>query len=231
MSSTTTSLLSGGRFVVLEGLDGVGKSTQVALLAAWLESAAVPHIVVREPGGTPLGEAIRDIVLTRTDLDVGPASELLLMLAARAALVRDVVRPALASGKMVLADRFSLSTLAYQAYARGLDPERVRAAIDFATGGLRPDLCVVLDLPLAEAAGRRKAHATRPDRIEREGEAFRRTVRDAYLALSETEPGAELLDARGTAEEVHARIRDLIAARLPAFVPTVAGEGGEGDVA
>ena len=201
----------------------------MALLAAWLESADVPHLVVREPGGTPLGEAIREIVLTRTDLDVGPGSELLLMLAARAALVRDVLRPALAAGRIVIADRFSLSTLAYQAYARGLDPERVRSAIEFATGGLRPDLCVVLDLPLDDSGGRRKAAPGRPDRIEREGEAFRRTVRDAYLELAKTEPGAELLDARGTPAEVHERIRDLIVARLPAFVPVVSGEGGDRD--
>jgi dTMP kinase len=191
----------------------------VALLAAWLEGVGVPHIVVREPGGTPLGEAIREVALTRTDLDVGPASELLLMLAARAALVRDVLRPALDEGKLVIADRFSMSTLAYQAHARGLDVERVRSAIEFATGGLRPDLCIVLDVPLEEASARRKAGAGRPDRIEREGEAFRRKVRDAYLALTETEPGAELLDARGTPAEVHARIRDLIVARLPALVP------------
>jgi dTMP kinase len=194
----------------------------VALLAAWLDATGVPYIVVREPGGTPLGEAIRGVVLGRTDLDVGPASELLLMLAARAALVRDVLLPELDAGKLVVADRFSMSTLAYQAYARGLDPDQVRAIIDFATGGLRPDLCVVLDLPLEESVGRRKATAGAPDRIEREGEAFRRTVRDAYLALAATEPGAELLDARGTPEEVHARIRDLIVARLPALVPAVA---------
>jgi dTMP kinase len=178
-------------------------------------------VVVREPGGTPLGEAIREVVLARTDLAVGPASELLLMLAARAALVREVIRPALEAGKLVLADRFALSTLAYQAYARGLDPGDVRAAIGFATGGLSPDLCVVLDLPLEDAAARRKADGGRPDRIEREGQAFRHKVRDAYLALSETEPGVELLDARGTPEEVHARIRGLVAARLPALAAAV----------
>ncbi len=194
----------------------------MALLGAWLESADVPHLLVREPGGTPLGEAIREVVLGRTDLDVGPASELLLMLAARAALVRDVLRPALDAGRLVIADRFSMSTLAYQAYARGLELERVRSAIELATGGLRPDLYVVLDLPLEEATGRRRAGGGRPDRIEREGEDFRHKVRDAYLALAETEPGAELLDASGTPEEVHARIRDLIVARAPAR------EGGVG---
>jgi dTMP kinase len=184
-----------------------------------LDAADVPHLVVREPGGTPLGEVIRELVLKRTDLDVGPASELLMMLAARAALVRDVVGPALEAGTVVVADRFALSTLAYQAYGRGLDPERVRPALDIATGGLRPDLCVVLDLPLGEAALRSRRGAGRPDRFESEGEAFRRKVRDAYLALAEAEAGVELLDAQGTPEEVHARICGLLAARLPAFIP------------
>ena len=199
------------------------------MLAAWLEGAQIEHVVVREPGGTPLGEAIREVALTRSELDVGPVSELLLMLAARAALVRDVVQPALEAGKLVIADRFSLSTLAYQGHARGLDIDRVRSANDFATGGLRPDLCVVLDLPLDETAGRRRGNATRPDRIESEGEAFRRKVRDAYLALSETEPDVELLDARGTPAQVHARIRGLIAAKLPTFASAVSGEGRDRD--
>ncbi len=200
-------------FFVLEGLDGVGKSTQVALLAAWLDAAGVRHLVVREPGGTPLGEAIRDVVLSR-DLDVGAESELLLMLAARAALVRSVIRPALADGMVVIADRVALSTLAYQGYGRGLDPERVRPVLDIATGGLRPDLYMVLDLPLEDSAERRRGNAARPDRIEREGDSFRRTVREAYLDLAEVEPGVAVLDARGTPEAVHARIRQLLASRL-----------------
>jgi dTMP kinase len=188
-------------------------------LAAWLDAAGVSHLVVREPGGTPLGEALRELLLARTDLEVGPESELLLMLAARAALVRSVVRPALEAGNVVIADRFALSTLAYQAYGRGLDPARVRPALDIATGGLRPDLYVVLDLPLEASAERRRGNASRPDRIEREGEGFRRTVREAYLALAHAEPGVVLLDAQGTAQEVHTRIRGALAARLPALVP------------
>jgi len=204
-----------GHFIVLEGIDGVGKTTQVALLAQWLGALAVPHLLVREPGGTPLGEAIRELVLGRSELDVSPRSELLLLLAARAALVRDVVRPALEEGKTVVADRFALSTLAYQGYGRGIDIEQVRRALDVATDGLRPDLYVLLDLPLELALSRRKDGGRDPDRIEREGEAFRVAVRDGYLALSESEPGVELISAEGSPEEVHRRIRGLLEARFP----------------
>lgn len=208
-----------GRFVVLEGVDGVGKTTQVALLGAWLGAAEVPHTLVREPGGTPLGEAIRGIALARADLDVSPASELLLILAARAAVVRDVIRPALAEGRVVVADRFALSTLAYQVRGRGLDEEGVRRAIELATGGLAPDLTLVLDLPLDASVERAARSPDGPDRIEREGEGFRRTVREAYLALAESEPGVEVLSAEGTPEEVHARIRDVLQARFPRSFP------------
>ena len=204
-----------GRFVVLEGVDGVGKTTQVALLAAWLGALDVPHIVVREPGGTPVGEAIRDIVLARTELDVSPESELLLILAARAAVVRDVIRPALAEGRVVVADRYALSTLAYQVRGRGLEEVSVRRANELATGGLAPDLSLVLDLPLEESLERTGRDGGGPDRIEREGRDFRRTIREAYLALAESEPGVELLSARGAPEEVHGRIRDLLQARFP----------------
>jgi dTMP kinase len=208
-----------GRFVVLEGIDGVGKTTQVALLAAWLDALGVPHTVVREPGGTPVGEAIREVVLGRIELDVSPESELLLILAARAAVVRDVIRPALAEGKVVLADRFALSTLAYQVHGRGLDEGGVRRAMDLATGGLVPDACLVLELALDEALERNSRAGGGPDRIEREGEAFRRTVREAYLALADSEPGVEVLSAHGTPEEVHGRIRDLLQARFPQSFP------------
>ncbi|HET9948039.1 MAG TPA: dTMP kinase [Longimicrobiales bacterium] len=215
-----------GRFVVLEGLDGVGKTTQVALLAAWLDALDVPHVVVREPGGTPLGEAIRELVLGRKDLSVPPEAELLLLLAARAALLAEVVRPALERGATVLADRFALSTLAYQARGRGLDEERVRRAIDAATGGLRPDLYVLLDVPPEEARRRRAGSGAGEDRIEAEGEAFRRTVREAYLALAASEPDVEVVSGLGTPEEVHTRIRTLLEARFPeSFVRIPSGRG------
>jgi dTMP kinase len=204
-----------GHFIVLEGIDGVGKTTQVALVQEWLDALGVPHTTVREPGGTPVGEAIRELVLSRSELDVSPRSELLLLLAARAALVRDVVRPALAKGKTVVADRFALSTLAYQAYGRGLDLEQTSRALDVATDGLQPDLYILLDLPLDESLRRSASGGKAPDRIEREGETFRAAVRNGYLALAEREPRVEVVSAEGSPGEVHRRVRGLIQARFP----------------
>ena len=210
-----------GRFIVLEGGDGVGKTTQAALLSTWFTALGLPHISTREPGGTPVGEAIRELVLGRNDLDIPAESELLLILAARAAFVRDVVKPALEAGKIVLADRFSLSTLAYQGYGRGLDLERVREGIRISTGGLEPDLVLVLDLPADEGHERQRTDGLAVDRIEAEGKAFRDLVRDGYLALAESEAGVEVVSARGAPEEVHARIRDRLAARMPTTFPPV----------
>jgi len=208
-----------GHFIVMEGGDGVGKTTQAALLASWMDAVGVPHIVAREPGGTPVGEAIRDIVLGRVALQMPPESELLLILAARAAFVRDVVRPALSDGTTVVADRFALSTLAYQGYGRGLDLDQIRDGLRIATGGLHPDLYIVLDLPVDESWSRRQREDVEPDRIEREGEDFHQSVRDGYLALAASEPGVEVVSARGTPVEVHERVRDRITVRFPATFP------------
>jgi dTMP kinase len=204
-----------GRFIVLEGADGVGKTTQVALLSAWMEESGLPHVVAREPGGTPVGEAIRSIVLGRADLDMPAESELLLLLAARAAFVRDVVLPALDAGRTVVADRFSLSTLAYQGYGRGLDEHLIRDGLRIATGGLEPDLVLVLDLPPEEIEDRRSRDLALPDRIEQEGEAFRRAVRDGYLELSRSEPSVEVVAAYGTPQEVHEKVLAILVDRFP----------------
>jgi len=204
-----------GCFIVLEGGEGVGKTTQATLLGRWLKEVGIPCRVTREPGGTPVGEAIRSVVLGRTDLQMPAESELFLILAARAAFVREVVRPALASGEVVIADRFSLSTLAYQGYGRGLDVERVRRVIDVATGGLEPDLYIVLDVPVERGIQRQQEGGMTPDRIEREGDDFLRRVRNGYLALSEEEPTARLLDGVGSPQEVHGRIRRLLEEEFP----------------
>jgi len=210
-----TARAGAGKFIVLEGGDGAGKTTQVALLSAWLEAIGLPHVSTREPGGTPVGEAIREVVLGRADLDMPAETELLLILAARAAFVRDVVRPALEAGKVVIADRFSLSTLAYQGYGRGLPLAGVRAGIEIATGGLSPDLYLLLDLPSEEGTERQRRDGAEEDRIEAAGAAFREAVRNGYLALAESEARVEVVSARGTPEEVHARLRDRLMARFP----------------
>jgi dTMP kinase len=212
-----------GLFIVLEGGEGVGKTTQVALLSAWLGALGVRHVTAREPGGTPVGEAIRELVLGRTDLDMPAESELLLILAARAAFVRDVVRPALESGAVVVADRFSLSTLAYQGYGRGLALERVKDGIEIATGGLEPDLVLLLDLDVEEGHERQRKAGLAPDRIEQEGDSFRVRVRKGYLELADSEASVEVVGARGAPEEVHARIRTRLAERFPHLFSTPHG--------
>ena len=203
------------RFIVLEGVEGSGKSTQIRLLSAWLAALGVPHTTAREPGGTGVGEAIRDVLLDRTELDIPPETELLLMLAARSAFVQQVVRPALESGQCVLADRFDFSTFAYQGFGRGLAMETVRAVNAFATGGLVPDLYVVLDLPAEEGARRQARDGKTLDRIERAGTGFLERVRDGYRELAEAEGRAQLVDGRGTPEQIHARIRSLLESTFP----------------
>ena len=213
-----------GRFIALEGGEGSGKTTQAALLSAWLTAAGVRHRVAREPGGTPVGEAIRSVVLGRTDLEMPAESELVLILAARAAFVRGVVRPALEAGETVVADRFALSTLAYQGYGRGLDLAEIRHTLTLATGGLEPDLYVVLDVPVALGAERQRHGGKRPDRIEVEGDAFLRRVRDGYLELAEREAHARVVSGEGAPEEVHARIRSLLRSEMPEVFPPAPGE-------
>jgi len=220
-----------GLFIVLEGGDGVGKSTQATLLSSWLDELGVEHLLTREPGGTPVGEAIRAVVLSKDELDMPAETELLLILAARAAFVQEVVEPALARGTAVVADRFALSTLAYQGYGRGIDLGLVRDGLRIATGGLAPDLYLLFDLPDEEAEARRRTSDERPDRIERSGADFRRAVRDGYLELAAGDPSVEVINARGTPDEVHGRVRERLVARLGDRLPragaTSDGLGGD----
>ena len=204
-----------GRFVVVEGGEGVGKSTQVRRLRAFLESRDLPVVVTREPGGTAVGEEIRRLVLHGTGRALAAEAELLLILAARAALVHEVVGPALAAGKWVLADRFDLSSLAYQGYGRGIPPEGVARLNEFATGGLVPDLYVVLDLPVEEGMGRQALAGKSRDRFESEGSAFLHSVRQGYVELAESLTGAVLLSARGGRDEVEDRIRRAVLMAFP----------------
>ena len=202
-------------FLVLEGVEGSGKSTQAKLLGRWLDDRHIPHTLTREPGGTPAGEAIRGIVLDRVDLGMPPLTELFLILAARAAFLEEVVRPALDRGEVVVSDRFELSTFAYQAYGRGLELDAVRRANAIATDGMRPDLYIYLDVPVAEGLARHRAVGKDEDRIERSGMDFLDRVRSGYEALLAGRPDAEVVDGTGDPTEVHQRIVESIVGRFP----------------
>lgn len=211
--------MSGGLFLVLEGVEGAGKTTQVRLLDEWLTELGVEHTVAREPGGTDVGEAIREVLLDRDHLRIPDETELLLVLAARAAFVRERVRPALERGEVVVADRFDLSTFAYQGYGRGLDLGEVRRLNGFATGGLRPHLYVVLDVTVDEGLGRQRDEGKTEDRIEGAGTDFLGRVREGYLALVDEDDRAERLDAAGAPGDVHRAVRALLARRFPETFP------------
>lgn len=204
-----------GLFLAFEGVEGSGKTTQVARLADVLRALGRRVVVAREPGATPLGERVRSLVLDTPGITVPPRSELFLMLAARAAFVEQVVRPALAAGKVVLADRFELSTLAYQGAGRGLRTEEIIATNRIATGGLAPDATLLLDLDPETGASRQERAAKQRDRMEREGEEFHHRVGAAYRELAGVVQGLIRVDARGSMEEVGERILGQLRGRFP----------------
>jgi len=171
-----------GFFVVLEGPEGSGKSTLLGPLADRMRASKIEPVVVREPGGTRAAEIARQALLDQ-EHPLGPLAELFFYLAARADLVESVIRPALAAGKVVLSDRFALSTEAYQMAGRGLDPTMVRTANLAAAQGLRPDLTLILDLPAEVGHARQRAAGKRQDRLERESADFHRRVVEYYLAV------------------------------------------------
>jgi len=171
-----------GFFVVLEGPEGSGKSTLLGPLAECMRAGRMDPVIVREPGGTRAAEIARQALLD-PEHPVGPLAELFLYLAARADLVQSVIEPALAAGKVVLSDRFALSTEAYQMAGRGLDPNLVRVANQAATRGLRPDLTLILDLPPDVGQARQIAAGKRQDRLDRESADFHRRVVEYYLAV------------------------------------------------
>lgn len=182
-------------FISFEGIDGSGKGTQVELFLDYLERNGVDFVYVREPGGTPIGELIRNILLSSQNMI--SKTELLLFLASRAQLVETVIKPALAQNKTIVADRFADSSVAYQGFARGLGVETVKRLNDFATGGLKPDLTFYIDVPVAVALSRKKHF----DRIESEGEEFLNKVRQGYLELMKDEPERFVL-INGIADEL-----------------------------
>jgi len=197
-------------FVVVEGPEGAGKSTLVRWLGTAFRAEGREVLTVREPGGTPIAEAARKLAL-KSRHDRAYAAELFLFLAARADLVERVIRPALADGQMVIADRFGLSTIAYQVAGRGLPRADVEAALRVATGGLTPDLTLILDVPVTVGRERQKVAGKVRDRIEREDDTFHTRVREAYRSASG--PGIVHIDASQTRKAVQdAAWREIVAA-------------------
>ena len=205
---------SGGLFITFEGGDGVGKTTQAALLDTWLSEGGHTVVRTREPGGTEVGVLVRDIVLHHRG-DIAPRAEALLYAADRAHHIETVVRPALERGEIVLQDRYLDSSVAYQGAGRVLDPAEVRQVSLWATDGLLPDLTILLDLDESIGRGRLDESRTRYDRLEAEESDFHARVRAAYLDLAAAEPERFLvLDASLPVDELAALIRTRVAALL-----------------
>ena len=205
-------LLAGkrGLFITIEGIDGSGKTTHVERLSAVLEERGCTVIQLREPGGTDIGESIRGILLSRKNGGMTSETELLLFEAVRAQLVRDVIEPALAAGKIVLSDRFMDSTVAYQGYGRGMDLDLINRLNAFAVGSCRPDLTILLDVEPLEAAGRVHKRSV-SDRMDDAGLTFMERTRAGYLAIAEKEPQrVRVLSALPPKDELHAQIMTII---------------------
>ena len=209
-----------GLFVALEGIEGAGKTSQAARLADRLRARGEEPVMVREPGGTAFAEECRRLVL-HAPYALTAAEEVFLFQAARADLVERVIRPALEAGRVVIADRFELSTRCYQGAGRGLDLAQVRAAIALATGGLEPDLYVVLDLPVGAGRARQAAQGKAPDKIEREDAGFHRRVAEAFRNAAA--PNILHLAADRPADAVHEALWDALTGRFPQTFSRAAG--------
>lgn len=210
-----------GFFITFEGIEGCGKSTQVRLAAEHLSRAGYEVVVTREPGGCPIADAIRAILLDARNNAMVPMTELLLYAAARAQHVAEVIEPALSVGKIVLCDRFTDSTLSYQGFGRQLDRELIARLNTLAAGSIRPDLTVLLDCPvetgLARAMARINSSSTaREERFEQESLLFHRRIRDGFLSLAAAEPARfVVLDGSRGIEETETLVTKAILSRLP----------------
>ncbi len=196
-------------FLTVEGIEGVGKTTQVSRLSAALTARDVAHIVTREPGGTPLSEKIRDVVLHAQDEALPATAELLLMFAARAVHLANHIEPNLQAGRWVVCDRFTDATFAYQGGGRGIDPRDIGVLEALVQGSRRPDLTLLLDAPVEQGLSRARVRGAgaAPDRFESERVEFFQRVRSAYLARAAAEPQRiVVIDAAGAIEAVSARI-------------------------
>jgi dTMP kinase len=203
-------------FITLEGPEGSGKTTQMTPLAAALRAAGYDVLTLREPGGTSISEQVRAILMNLENTAMHARTEILLFLAARAQLVEEVIRPQLAAGKVVLCDRYIDSTLAYQGFGQGESLDTLRSLLDFATGGLRPDLTILLDIE-SRAGIQRKQTSGEWTRMDAFTLAYHQRVRQGYLDLAAAEPQRWLkLDAARPADEVQAELQQVILERLRA---------------
>jgi dTMP kinase len=210
-----------GTFITFEGIDGSGKSTQLRLLATYLEQAGCNVLLTREPGGTPVGNRLRAALLDAQE-EVDPLTELLVFAADRAQHVRRVLRPALESGRVVFSDRYADATAAYQGAGRGFSPELISEIIQLATEGLKPDLTLLFDLSVDDSTTRTRRRTNgsqRGDRLDSENAEFHTRVRDAYLQLAKLEPERiRVIKTNQPQELTHERVKEIV-------VPFLQGRG------
>ena len=202
-----------GRFVTFEGSEGCGKTTQIGLAAAWLKERGIPFLTTAEPGGTPLGRRIREILLNQGSCTISAEAELLLFAAARAQHVRETILPALKEGTWILCDRFADATVAYQCFGRGLDAGFIQILNAFSALSLKPDMTLLFDLPVATGLARAEKRAaggrpeTAEDRFEHEGHPFHERIRKGYLTLAAGEPDRfRIIDGAADVETVHQEV-------------------------
>lgn len=213
-----------GRFITLEGIDGSGKSTQRELLARELRRRGLDIVVTREPGGTAIGEGIRQLMVSDATAHIAPATELLLYVAARAQHVAELIRPALEMGRIVISDRYTDSTVAFQGYGRGLELTMIEDLNNFATGGLKPDLTIVFDLDPKLA---RTRQGSRPiggllGAFDEQHSEFHDRMREGYSRMAQQEPSrVRIVDASGAVEDTHSKVLALL---LPLLDSNKAGQ-------
>lgn len=198
-----------GQFITFEGTEGVGKSTQIRTAAETLESLGVDFVVTREPGGTPMAEAIRELLLAPRDEPVNDLTELLLMFAARAQHLHTYILPALERGQWVLCDRFTDATFAYQGGGRGVPRERIELLESFVQGEIRPDHIILLDAPVEIGMSRARQRGEL-DRFELEAISFFQRIRDTYLERADGDSRYSIVDASASLEQVSARVKNLM---------------------
>ena len=202
--------MSKGKFITLEGSEGAGKTTAIEEIRNWAKSCRIELVVTREPGGTPTAEKIRELLLDKNNKDILPDTELLLMFAARAQHLNELILPAIAQGKWVICDRFTDATYAYQGGGRNIDMQRITQLENWVQGELRPDLTLLLDLPV-ELGLSRAGNRSEPDRFELEKISFFERVRQVYLDRANSFPQQyRVIDASKTIEDVQAQIRQSL---------------------